>query len=230
MRPRIVSPTRCGLSAMMTPAALQRADLALGIGSGIACNGAGMAHAAFRRRMPPDDEGDDRDFRLGRGDELGQFFLVRSADFSYDDDAVSIGVGKEEFEAGAHAEAVNGVAANADRGRLAKSGVAQLRNDLAGQRCGTRQDADIAAPRIAGRHDADLADAGGENALRVRSDENGGALLQGIAHTHHIANWNPLRERHDERHLRFDRLDHRIRRPIRWNEEHAGIGAGLRHG
>src|SRR5688500_2522342 len=94
----------------------QSPDLALGIGSGIARNGAGVAHAALGGRMPPDDEGDDRDFRLRRFYELGQIFLIRPADFPDDDDAVSIGIGKEELEAGAHAEAVNGVAANADRG------------------------------------------------------------------------------------------------------------------
>src|SRR4029079_4427563 len=103
----------------------------------------------------------------------GRSLLGLAADLADHDDAVRHGIGVEEGEDVDEVDAADGVAADADAGRLADPERRELADRLVGERAGARQDADRALLVDVARHDADLALAGGDDAGAVRADEAG---------------------------------------------------------
>src|SRR5205823_3386794 len=99
-----------------------RRDLALGVALAARDDRAGMAHAATRGCRAPGDEPDDRlappAFRLV-GEELGGILLGAAADLADHDDRLGLVVGKEHLEHVDELGALDRVAPDADRGRLA---------------------------------------------------------------------------------------------------------------
>ena len=94
------------------------------------------------------DEADHRLLAAALGfvdQELCGLFLSVAADFADHDDRLGGLIGEEEFE---HVDEVGapltGVAADADRGGLAESGVGGLEHRFIGQRARARDDADAA--------------------------------------------------------------------------------------
>ncbi len=84
---------------------------------------AGVAHAPPRRRGLSGDESDDRllDMCLDIG---GSSFLRCASDFANQDDGLRLGVLIEQFEGVDVVGADNGIAADADRSRLADPSLA----------------------------------------------------------------------------------------------------------
>jgi hypothetical protein len=69
------------------------------------------------------------------------------------------------------AHAVNRVAADADAGALAQTGLGGLIDRLIGQGAGAGHDADLAGQVDVAGHDAHLAGAGGDHARAVGADQ-----------------------------------------------------------
>src|SRR6185437_9406136 len=151
--------------------ALHRLDLVAGAALAARDDGAGVTHAPARRRGHSGDEADDRLLDLVVAQEFGGILFRRAADLADHDDALGLLVGEIELEAVYEIGAVDGIAADADAGRLAEPGRGCLRHRLVGQGAGARDDADRARRVDVARHDADLALAGRDDAGTVGPDE-----------------------------------------------------------
>src|SRR3546814_5326404 len=106
-----------------------------------------MSQAAARRRGAARDEARHRFLAATLrfvDQELRRLFLGVAADFADHDDRLGRLVGKEQFEHVDEVGAVDGVAADADRGRLAKADVRGLEHRFIGQRARARDAADAA--------------------------------------------------------------------------------------
>src|SRR5688572_27414493 len=98
---------------------LHRRDLRFRVALAARDDGAGMAHAAARRRGAAGDEADGRLFApaLGLiGEELRGILLGAAADLANHDDALGLVVGQEHLEHVDEFGALDRVAADADRG------------------------------------------------------------------------------------------------------------------
>src|SRR5262249_16646952 len=147
--------------------ASQRLDLVAGAATAAGDDRPGMAHAPARGRGQPGDESDHRLLALLGGEQSGGFLLGAATDLADHDDAGGLPIAEEELEAMDEAGAVDGIAADADAGRLAESGGGGLRHRLVGQGAGARDDADAAAGVDMPGHDADLALVGRDHAGTV---------------------------------------------------------------
>ena len=119
-----------------------------------------MAHAAARRGGAAGDEADDRLAAAALrfvGEELRGVLLGAAADLADHDDRLGLVVGEEHLEHVDELGALDRVAADADRGRLAEALVGGLEHRLVGQRARAADDADAALLEDVGRHDPDLA-------------------------------------------------------------------------
>src|SRR5579872_404720 len=173
-------------------------------------DGAGMAHAAPRRRGDACDEPDHRLLHLRFLEEFRGFFLGRSADLADHDDGLSVGIGEKELEAIDEIGAVDWITADTDAARLAQPGRGGLRHRLIGQGPGTRDDADMALGVDMAGHDADLALLRRDDARAIGADEPGLGTGQGPLHRHHIEDGDTLGNTHHERDLGIDRLENRV--------------------
>lgn len=144
-------------------------------------------------------------------------FLFGAADLSQKDNTLSFVVGEKQFQTIDKADAVHGIAANADRGRLAEAEGRGLRHHLAGERGGAGDDTDRPALFRAGGHDAQLAAPGRQHALRIRPHKAGGGAFERAAHAHHVEHGDALRDADDKRQFRLYRL------------QNGGGGIGRRH-
>ena len=99
-------------------------------------DGAGMAHTLARRRLTPCDEGGDGLVRHVLLDPLCRVLLGRAADLTDDEDGVGVGVVLKELERVDEVCALDGVAADADGGRLADARVRELERRLVGEGAG----------------------------------------------------------------------------------------------
>src|SRR5687768_4592968 len=118
---------------------LHRRDLVLGPALAARDDGAGMAHAAARRRGAAGDEADGRLAAAGPGlvlQEHSGVLLGRAADLADHDDRLRLRVGEEQFEHVDEIGAVDRIAADADRGRLPEPGVGGLEHRFVGERAG----------------------------------------------------------------------------------------------
>ena len=107
-------------------------------------DGAGVAHALARRRLTPCDEGGDGLVRHVLLDPLRRVLFGRAADLTDDEDSVGVGVILKELERVDEVRALDGVAADADGGRLADACVRELEGRLVGEGAGARDEADVA--------------------------------------------------------------------------------------
>ena len=106
-------------------------------------DGAGVAHALARRRLTPCDEGGDGLVRHVFLDPLRRVLLGRAADLTDDEDGVGVGVVLKELERVDEVRALDGVAADADGGRLADARVRELERRLVGEGAGARDESDV---------------------------------------------------------------------------------------
>ena len=106
-------------------------------------DGAGMAHALARRRLTSCDKGGDRLVRHVLLDPLCRVLLGRAADLTDDEDGVGVGVVLKELECVDEVRALDGVAADADGGRLADARVRELERRLVGEGVGARDESDV---------------------------------------------------------------------------------------
>src|SRR5262249_32536145 len=189
-----------------------------------------MAHAAARRCGPAGDKPSKglRAAALGlRFYELRRVLLGRAANFPDHDDGVGGRVGEEHFKHGDELGSLDGIAADADRGRLAQSGVGGLLHRLVGERAGPGDDADLAGLEDIARHDADLAGVGGEHARAVGADETRPGAIERALHLDHVEHRNALGDAHDERYLGVDSLKDCIGGEAWWHIDRCGGGARL---
>ena len=192
----MVAPISAGLRATRTPAASKAGDLVRGRAAAAGDDGAGVAHAAARRRRLAGDEGDDRLVHVV-ADELRRLLLGRAADLADDDDGVGVGVVLEEAQGVDEVGAVDRIAADADAGRLAVAELGQLMHRFVGQRAAARHHADAARLVDVARHDADLALARGDDAGAVGADQPRRAALEEALHPHHVEHRNALGDADD---------------------------------
>src|SRR5688572_877879 len=209
---------------------LHRGDLVLRAALAAGDDGAGVAHAATRRRGAAGDESDNRLraalLRLG-GNERRGFLLGRAADLADHDDRFSRRIGEEEVEHLDELRAFDRVAANADRGGLAEAGARRLEHRFVGQRPGTRHDSDRAPLEDVARHDADLAFVRGHHAGTVRSDEARGGAGERPLDLDHVEDGDAFGDAHDQRDPGGNGLADRIGGAGRRHVDDGRIGAGL---
>ena len=101
--------------------------------------------------------------------ELRGVFLGLAADFADHDDRLGLGIGEEHLQRVDEFHALDRIAADADRRRLAEAFLRRLEHRLIGKRARARNDADAAALEDIARHDADLAFAGRHHAGAIRA-------------------------------------------------------------
>ena len=89
-------------------------------------DGAGVAHASVGRGVEPGDVGDHRLRGFFALQELGRLFLGGAADLADKDDSFGGVVGEKQLQAVDKIHAVDGIAADADRGRLPQMHVSGL--------------------------------------------------------------------------------------------------------
>ena len=104
-------------------------------------------------------------------DVCGGGFFGGAADLADEDDGFGLGIFVEQLERVDVRGADDGVAADADGGRLADAALRELVDGLVGERAGARDDADRAFLVNAAGHDADLGLAGRDDAGAVGADE-----------------------------------------------------------
>ena len=175
-------------------------------------DGTGMAHALARRRLTPCDEGGDGLVRHVLLDPLRRVLFGRAADLTDDEDGVGVGVVLKELERVDEVRALDGVAADADGGRLADACVRELEGCLVGEGAGARDEADVAGFADGARRDAEFRLPGGEEAGAVRPDETGLFALHVAAYLHHVEHGDVLGDADDEVELRINRLEDGVRR------------------
>jgi hypothetical protein len=124
----------------------------------------------------------------------------------------------------------DGIAANADRGRLADAALRQLVHGLISQRAGAGDDADRTFFVNAAGHDADLGLAGRDDAGAVGADEPRLRVLELGPDLDHVERGNALGDADDERNARVLGLENGVGGKRRRNEDHGRVGAGLGHG
>jgi hypothetical protein len=107
------------------------------------------------RRGDAGDEADDRLLHVVLAPARG-VGLVRAADLADHDHGVGVGVVVEGLHHVDVLEAVDRVAADADRPTTGQADLRQLRDRLVGQRAGAADDADASLAMDVARHDADL--------------------------------------------------------------------------
>src|SRR5215217_4128014 len=205
-------------------------NLRLGVTLAARNDGAGMAHAAARRRGASGDEADHRFLAAALGlvdEELRGVFFPRAADLADHHDRLGGLVGEQHLQHIDELCALHRVAADADRRGLAEAFAGGLENGFIGQRAGTRHDADLARLENVARHDADLALAGRHDAGAVRADQTRFRVRERSLHLHHVEHRNALGDADDERDLGLDRLADRVRGAGWRHVDHAGVAAGF---
>src|SRR5437879_2666546 len=150
---------------------------------------AGVAHAAAGWGGAARDEADHRLLAafLGLVDQELRRVLFRGAtDFADHHDRLGLRIGEEEFQAFDEVHSFDGIAADAERGRLAEPFPRRLEYGLVGERAGARRDAGFAWLGGVARHDADLAFARRHHARTVRADEARLGPGERALHLHHV--------------------------------------------
>ena len=171
-----------------------------------------MAHAAARRRGAAGDEADDGLLApaLGLvGEELRGVLFGAAADLADHDDRLGLVVGEEHLEHVDELGALDRIAADADRGRLAETLVGGLEHRFIGQRARAADDADTALLEDVARHDPDLALVGRQHAGAIGADQPRLRAVQRALDLDHVEDRNALGDGDDQRHFGVDRLEDR---------------------
>ena len=192
-------------------------------------DGSGVTHAAAGRRGLAGDEPDDGflDVLL---DEFGCGFFCRAADFADHDDGVGFRIVVEQAEGVDVGGADDGVAAYADRGRLADAALGELVDSFVGEGSGAGDDADGAFHMDAAGHDADFGFAGGDDPGAVGADEARGRVLELGPDFDHVESGDAFSNADDEGDTRVFSFEDGVGGKRRRNEDHGGVGAGCRDG
>ena len=192
-----------------------------------------MAHAAARRCCRSGDKSGDRFFAVFL-DPLGGFLLGGAADLADHDDAARVGVVVEELDDVEVRAAGDGIAADADAGRLAKAVAGELPHRLVGERAAAADDADVARLVDVAGGDADaaaavgiLACAGGDDAGAVRADEPGCRSVDRGLDFNHVAHGDALGDGDDQLEPGIDCLEDGVGGEGRRNKNRGGGGAGF---
>src|SRR5688572_22994151 len=208
---------------------LERGDLLRRRALAARNDGARVPHALpFGRGLP----GDEPDHRLRHlaADEGRGFLLGRAADLADHDDGVRAGVGLEEPERVDESRADDGIAADADAGRLPDAEPGELVHGLVRERAAARHDADASGRVDVGRHDADLAFAGRDDAGTVGSDEPRGGFVEHALDAHHVEDRDAFGDADDERDARVDGFENAVAGAGRRHVDDRRVGSRLPHG
>ena len=193
-----VVPISAGVGATAMPAALSAAILSARGALAAGDDRAGVTHALAGRRGLAADERGDRllDVVL---DELRGALLGVAADLADHEDRRRARILVEPLQRVDEVGALDRIAADADRGRLAEAERGELVDDLVRQRAGARHDADAARLVDVARHDADLALAGRDHAGAVRADQHDVRVvaLEHVLDADHVAHRDALGDRDD---------------------------------
>lgn len=192
-------------------------------------DGAGVAHLpALGRRLA----GDEADDGLGAVflDVIGRFCFHAAADLADHDDAFRFRVVHQQFDrlfgGGAH----DGVAADADAGRLPHARLSHLVDCLVGERAGAGNDADLTFFVDEAGHDAALRFARRDDARAVGADQVGVVPLQVSFYPDHVLHRNAFRDADDHLDAGFGGLHDGVGGESRRHKDHRSVGAGLADG
>src|SRR5262249_44072430 len=131
--------------------------------------------------------------------------------------------------------ALNGIAADADRGRLAEILATRLEYRFIGKSAGARHNSNFAGLENVARHDANLGFARGHHARTVGPNQS--RLRASKLALDHVQYGNALSNADDQRDLRLDRLANGIASASRRHIDHAcittsfllGLGNSVEH-
>ena len=156
------------------------------------------------------------------------------------DNAVRVRVGLEQLEDIDEVHAADGISADADARRLADAERRELTDRFVRERAGARHDADVADLVNVARHDADLARPRRDDARAVRTDEVRDllareardvlAILEDATNAEHVGDGNAFCDADDEIEIGVERLEDRVGRARRRNEDDGRVRAGRLHG
>src|SRR5438093_2207362 len=200
------------------PRLAERLDLRPGRSLPTGHDRAGVAHALARRRR---EAGDERDGRLAalRAQICRGLLLVGAADLADDDERPRLAIFVEEPHRVRHRQSDDRIAADADAGGLSETLARQEVGDLVCERAAPRDEPDGARRERVDREDADLALARRDDARAVRSDERRRRARQSGGDAQHVVDRDPLGDGDDERELRVERLQDRVRGGGRGHED-----------
>ena len=192
-----------------------------------------MAHATTGRSGGTGDE--TRDGLLAvRLDPAGGFDFGVTTDFADHDDGLGLRVVVEELDDVEVRGAVDGVAADADAGRLALAAAGELPDGFIGQGAGAGDHADVATAVDVARGDADAAAAGGlvaatrgHDARAVRTDEARATAGHGALGADHVTDRDAFRDGHGEVEVGVEAFEDGVGREGRGDEDRGDRGAGL---
>ena len=162
-------------------------------------------------------------------DVFSGLLLGISADFADHDNRVRVRIGVEHFDSVEEAGADNGIAADADAGRLPYAQPRELIDSFVSQSPAAADHPDVAFFMYAARHDADLALAGRDDARTVRSDEPSLGEVDGVCRAHHVNHRNAFGDADDERELGVGGFEDGVGGIRRRNKNHRRVRAGSFH-
>src|SRR5579864_2324739 len=217
---------RSGRLRHSNPTAFECLDLLRGGSLPAGNDGAGMAHTASRRSGLPRDEAHNRLLHVLLH-ELGSEFFGVTADFTDHDDSFCFRIAVEEIESVDKIGADDGIAADADGGRLPNAALRKLMHRLVGQRPRARHNANRSFFVDRCRHDADLAFTWRDDARAVRADQARAAVLEELPRLYHVEGRNAFGDTDDQVDLRVGSFHDGVGRKWRWNEDHGRVGSGL---
>ncbi len=185
-----------------------------------------MAHAAAGGRGLSGDETDHRLLHVFLYIRGGQLFGV-AADFADHDDGVGVGVVVEELDGVGVGGADDGVASDADTGRLADVEIRQLADGFVGKCAGARDHAHVAREVNVPGHDADLALAGSDDAGAVGSDQaRRGVRLQIFPGLDHVVDGDAFGDADDQGESGVGSFHDGVGGEGRRHEDDGGVRAG----
>src|SRR5262249_45406261 len=153
-----------------------------------------VAHALAGRRGLSGDEGGNRLVLHILSDPAGGLLFALAADLADEKDGAGARIARESFQTVDKVEALDRIAADSDRGRLAQAEAGQLVDRFIGQGPRTGDHADLAGFMDVAGHDADLALPGRDDPRTVGADQHHLAAHEEAPDAHHIENWNALRD------------------------------------
>src|SRR4029079_3889533 len=188
-----------------------------------------MAHAATGRGGRACDKSDHR-FLVSRFDqEFGAVLFGAAADLADHDDGLGLIVAEEQRQSIDEVRAVDGIAADADAGRLAEPDGGGLRHRLVSEGARARDDADLAGLVDVAGHDADLALAGRDDPGAIGADQPRLRAIERALHLDHVEHRHAFGDADDQRHARVDRLEDGISGKGRRHINRARVDSGGRH-
>ena len=163
-------PISAGLRVTLMPEASITCELFLRRALAAGDDRARVSHPLARRRGHARDEADDRLFHVVLRPQRGGL-LVAAADLADHHHGVGVRIVVEQLEHVDVLQAVDRVAADADRGRLPEAELGELPDRFVGERSRARHDADAALLVDVAGHDADLDLVGRDDAGTVGAEQ-----------------------------------------------------------